>query len=56
MPLAMQDIGTRMRRAASRFAVEAQNASVSNDVQPAFATLATLMQQCGACRTAYRMT
>ena len=39
MPQAMQDIGTQLHRAASRFALEAQTASVSNDVRPALAAL-----------------
>ena len=55
MPQGMQDIGTQMHRAASRFAVEAQNASVSNDVRPALAGLGTVMQQCVACHAAYRL-
>lgn len=55
MPQAMQDIGTQMHRAASRFAVEAQNASVGNDVRPALAALGTVMQQCVACHATYRL-
>ena len=55
MPQGMQDIGTQMHRAASRFAVEAQNASVSNDVRPALAALGIVMQQCVACHSAYRL-
>ena len=55
MPQGMQDTGTAMHRAASRFAVEAQTASVSNDVRPALAALATVMQQCVACHAAYRL-
>jgi len=55
MPQGMQDIGTQMHRAASRFAVEAQNASVANDVRPALAALGTVMQQCVACHAAYRL-
>ena len=55
MPQGMQDIGTRMHRAASQFAVETQNASVSNDVRPALAALGTVMQQCVACHAAYRL-
>jgi hypothetical protein len=55
MPKAMQDIGTGMHRAASRFAVEAQNASVSNDVRPALAALSGVMQQCVACHASYRL-
>ena len=55
MPQGMQDLGTQMHRSASRFAVEAQNASVSNDVRPALAALSTVMQQCVACHAAYRL-
>jgi hypothetical protein len=55
MPQGMQDVGTQMHRSASRFAVEAQNASVSNDVRPALAALGTVMQQCVACHAAYRL-
>lgn len=55
MPPPMQDIGTAMHRAASRFAVAAQDASVGNDVRPALAALASVMQQCVACHAAYRL-
>ena len=55
MPQGMQDIGTQMQRAASRFAVEAQTGSVSNDVRPVLAALGTVMQQCVACHAAYRL-
>lgn len=55
MPQGMQDIGTRMHRAASRFAIDAQTASVSNDVRPALAALGVVMQQCVACHAAYRL-
>ena len=55
MPQGMQDIGTEMHHAASRFAVEAQNASASNDVRPALAALGQVMQQCVACHAAYRL-
>ena len=55
MPQPMQDIGTQMHKAASRFAVEAQNASVSNDVRPALAALGAVMQQCVDCHATYRL-
>jgi cytochrome c556 len=55
MPQGMQDIGTQMHRSASRFAVEAQSASVNNDVRPALAALGTVMQQCVACHATYRL-
>jgi cytochrome c556 len=55
MPQAMQEMGTAMHRAASRFAVEAANASATGDVKPALAALATLTAQCVACHAAYRL-
>ena len=55
MPKGMQDIGTEMHRAASRFAVAAENASVSNDVRAALAALGDVMQQCVACHATYRL-
>jgi hypothetical protein len=55
MPQGMQELGTQMHRAASRFAVEAQTASASNDVRPALAALGNVMQQCVACHAAYRL-
>ena len=54
MPPAMAEIGTSMHHAASRFAIEAQNASVSNDLRPALAALGSVMHQCVACHSAYR--
>jgi hypothetical protein len=55
MPQGMQEIGTAMHHAASQFAVEAQNASVNNDVRPALAALGAVMQQCVACHAVYRL-
>lgn len=55
MPKGMQEIGTSMHRAASRFAVEAENASVSNDVRPALAALGNVMSRCVACHASYRL-
>lgn len=55
MPKEMQQIGTEMHHAASRFAVAAENASVSNDVRPALAALGDVMAQCVACHAAYRL-
>jgi cytochrome c556 len=54
-PPGMQAMGSRMHRAASRFAVEAQNASVGNDVRPALRALGEVMQQCVACHATYRL-
>jgi cytochrome c556 len=55
MPKGMQEIGTEMHRAASRFAVETENAAVSNDVRPALAALGAVMRQCVACHATYRL-
>jgi len=55
MPRAMQEIGTQMHRAASQFAVAAQNVGVSDDLRPALAALGAVMQQCVACHAAYRL-
>ena len=55
MPEGMQQIGTRMHRAASRFGIEAQNAAVGNDPRPALRALSEVMQQCVACHAAYRL-
>jgi cytochrome c556 len=55
MPKGMREIGTRMHRAASRFAVAAENAGVSNDVRLALAAFGDVMSQCVACHAAYRL-
>jgi hypothetical protein len=55
MPQPMQEMGTAMHKAASRFALEAQNASATGDVKPALAALAQLTAQCVACHAAYRL-
>ena len=55
MPLGMQQIGSLMHRAASRFAVEAQNAAVTNDPKPALGALSEVMRQCVACHATYRL-
>jgi hypothetical protein len=55
LPKAMQAIGTQMHRAASRFAVATQDASVGNDLRPAVAALGSIMEQCVACHAAYRV-
>ena len=51
MPKAMQDIGTNMHRAASRFARTAQE----GDGQKALEDLALVTQQCVACHAGYRV-
>jgi len=55
MPQPMQDMGTAMHRAASRFAVEASNASATGDVKPALAALSDVTARCVACHAAYRL-
>jgi hypothetical protein len=54
MPAGMQEAGSAMHRAASRFAIEATNAGATGDAKPALAALATLTGQCVACHAAYR--
>jgi cytochrome c556 len=55
MPEAMRDIGTGMHRAASRFAVAAQEAAVTGDTRRALGSLAEVTRQCVACHAAYRV-
>ena len=55
MPQGMQDAGTAMHRAASRFAIAAQDASVTGDAKPVFAGLADLTAQCVGCHAGYRL-
>jgi len=55
MPKGMQEIGSEMHRAASRFALEATNAGATGDIRPALAALAMVTQQCVACHAAYRL-
>jgi cytochrome c556 len=51
----MQDIGTEMHRAASRFAVSVRNAEVNGDLRPAMANLRKVSRQCVACHAAFRI-
>ena len=55
MPKGMQDVGSDMHRAASRFAIVAADAAVSGDMQPVFSALATLTSACVACHAGYRI-
>jgi len=55
MPRGMQDMGTGMHKAASRFAIEAGNAGATGDLKPALAALAGVTAQCVACHAAYRL-
>lgn len=51
MPKAMQNIGTQMHHAASRFAIKAQ----AGDMQEAYRALPELTAQCVACHNDYRI-
>lgn len=55
MPQGMQDAGTAMHHAASRFAIEAQNAGVTGDLKPALAVLGEVMNACVSCHAGYRL-
>lgn len=53
MPKAMQEIGTRMHKAASQFARVAQETGADGNVQRAIGALSEVTQQCVACHAAY---
>lgn len=55
MPKPMQDIGTQMHRAASRFSRTAQEAVVKADMAPVLDDFSTLLRQCIACHDSYRL-
>jgi len=55
MPQGMQDAGAAMHRAASRFAIAAQDASVTGELKPVFAGLAEITAQCVGCHAGYRL-
>ena len=55
MPKAMQETGTEMHHAASRFARTAQEAAVSGNLATALESLSKVTQQCVACHAAYRI-
>lgn len=55
MPEGMQAAGTAMHRAASRFAIAAQDAGATGDVKPALAALAEIVTQCNACHAGYKL-
>ena len=54
MPKPMQEIGTRMHRAASQFALVAQESAVDGNPQRALVALSGITAQCVACHDAYR--
>jgi hypothetical protein len=55
MPQGMQDAGTAMHKAASRFAIEAQNAGITGELKPALGALGEVMAACVGCHAAYRL-
>lgn len=55
MPKGMQDAGTAMHRAASKFAIEAQTAGVTGDLKPALGALADVIAQCVGCHAGYKL-
>lgn len=55
MPQGMQDAGTAMHKAASRFAIQAQNVGVTGDLKPAIGALGEVMAACVGCHAGYRL-
>lgn len=55
LPQGMQDIGSQMHRAASRFARDAQEAAFEKDTERALESLAEVTRQCVACHAGYRV-
>jgi hypothetical protein len=55
MPKGMQETGTAMHQAASRFAVMSQEAAVTRDLPRALGALSRVTAQCVACHAAYRL-
>ena len=55
MPVAMQEMGTGMHKAASRFGIAAANAGATGDVKGALEALSAVTAQCVACHAAYRL-
>lgn len=55
MPQGMRDAGTGMHRAASRFAVAAQESGVTGDLKAPLATLAEVTAQCVGCHAGYKL-
>jgi hypothetical protein len=55
MPKGMQETGTAMHQAASRFAVATQDAAVTRDLPRALGALSEVTSQCVACHAGYRL-
>jgi len=54
MPRSMQEIGTQMHKAASQFAVIAQETAVDGNLKRAVGALSAITRQCVACHAGYR--
>jgi cytochrome c556 len=55
MPKGMQETGTAMHQAASRFAVISQETAVTRDLPRALGALSQVTAQCVACHASYRL-
>jgi cytochrome c556 len=55
MPADMKKLGANMHRSVAQFAVIAQNADVTGDIQPSLQALASITQACVACHTTYKL-
>ncbi|MGE0416099.1 MAG: hypothetical protein AB7O80_04770 [Acetobacteraceae bacterium] len=55
MPPGMQQAGTAMHKAASRFAIVVTDAAVTGDMKPVFSALADITAACVACHAGYRV-
>jgi hypothetical protein len=55
MPKGMEEIGNNMHKAASRFAVIAQETAVDRNLPRAVDALSQITQQCVACHAGYRL-
>lgn len=55
MPQGMQEAGTGMHRAASRFTIAVKDAGATGDLKPAVAALAAVTAQCNGCHAGYRL-
>ena len=55
MPTAMQQIGTQMHKAASRFATIVQEGGLEGSTPKIAEGLAVVMQKCVACHSSYRV-
>lgn len=55
MPKGMQEAGSAMHRAASRFSTIAKDAAVTGEIKPAVSAMSDIMGACVACHAGYRL-